>query len=212
MPENDHAAPILLVQWLGSNEYKETNAALSKFKDQVSIAHADVSSKADVLAAIGDWLTDNDNAQFLFIGTHGNDNGIGSDAADMVGWSELWEMLKKAGDAIAVWLGACHSAHAAEAWSPVCDGAPVEYVVGFPVAINASEIEKVLNELLRMTDTQSIVYVDEEIPQLRSAIAKTNVAMHYKARTTGGQIEYVDYDEFPARVGKSLKEYLETSC
>jgi hypothetical protein len=208
MPQiND--APILLLQWLDTPEYKETKTALAAFGQEVKIMHADVRTKADAIAAIERWLNGNPNAQFLFIGTHGDEDGIGPTVQNGVNWPELWTVLKKAARSIALWLGACHSACAAKAWSPIKGAAPVDYVVGFPVAIDAGEIEAVLHQLLKMTGMNPITFVDQEIPKLRKVVAKTTVLMHYKAPTKAGTLEYVDVDEFPKIVGMTLKQYLE---
>jgi hypothetical protein len=209
MPKKRSDAPILLLQWLGTAEYKETKSALKAFSKEVKIRHADAGTKEEAIAAIQGWLEGNSNAQFLFIGTHGDRDGIGRNADNRIDWPELWAVLKKAVRPIALWLGACHSGFAASAWSPVVGYAPVEYIVGFPVAINAGEVEKVLHELLKMTRIDPVTFVDEEIPTLRKAISRTNVVMHFKAPTKAGPIEYVDHDDFPTRVGMTLKEYLE---
>jgi len=202
-------APILLLQWVDAKEYKETHAALKAFSKEVKIMHADVQTKAEAIAAVEKWLCNNANAQFLFIGTHGDDDGLGPTVENGVTWEELRSVLKKAAGSIALWLGACHSACAAKAWSPIEGYARVDYIVGFPVAIKASEIKKVLLQLLKMTGMDGITWVDQELPKLRKAVPHTNVRMHYKALTTAGPIEYVDFDEFPKRVGMTLKEYLE---
>lgn len=202
-------APILLLQWLDTPEYKETNSALRAFGSEVKILHADVRTKLEAIAAIESWLQGNPNAQFLFIGTHGDEDGIGPTVQNGVDWSELWSVLKKAVRPVALWLGACHSACAARAWSPVQGHAPVDYIVGFPIAIKADEIEKVLHELLKMTGIDPVTFVDEEIPKLRRAVPKTTVVMHFRAPTKAGPVEYVDSDDFPNRVGMKLKEYLE---
>lgn len=209
MPTKKNDAPILLLQWLNTPEYKETKAALAAFGKQVKIIHADVGTQADAIAAIEGWLNGNPNAQFLFIGTHGDENGIGPSVQNGVEWPQLWSVLKKAVRPIALWLGACHSACAAKAWSPVKGAAPVDYIVGFSVAIKAGEIEKVLLQLLKMTGLNPPTFVDQEIPKLRKAVPKTRVRMHYKAPTKAGPIEYVDSDKFPEIVGMTLKEYLE---
>ncbi|MBZ5700449.1 MAG: hypothetical protein LAN84_01230 [Acidobacteriia bacterium] len=209
MPNKTTNAPILLLQWLDTAEYKETKSALRAFGRKVKILHADVRTKLEAIAAIERWLQGNPNAQFLFIGTHGDEDGLGPTVQNGIHWSELWSVLKKAVRPVALWLGACNSACAAKAWSPVQGHAPVDYIVGFPVAIKADEIEKVLHELLKMTGIDPVTFVDEEIPKLRRALPKTTVVMHYKAPTKAGPVEYVDNDDFPDRVGMKLREYLQ---
>ena len=179
------------------------------FRKEVKIRHDDVRSKPEAIAAIKGWLQGNPNAQFLFIGTHGDDQGLGLTEQNRVDWPELWSVLKNAVRPVALWLGACHSASAAKAWSPVKGHAPVDYVVGFPDVIDDDEIEKVLHELLKMTGMDPVTFVDEEIPKLRRALPKTTVVMHYIAPTKAGPVEYVDTNDFPNRVGMTLTEYLE---
>jgi hypothetical protein len=209
MADHQNDAPILLLQWLDTAEYKETHAAMKAFSHEVKIRHADVAGKAAAISAIEQWLEHNPNAQFLFIGTHGNDAGIGPAVGEGIDWAELWGVLRKAVRPVALWLGACHSACAAKAWSPVKGHSPVDYAVGFPKAITAGEIEKVLLQLLTMTRINPITFVDQEIPKLRKALPNSQVQMHYRALTKAGKVEYVNVDEFPQRVGMSLKEYLE---
>lgn len=207
-PNKTTDAPILLLQWLGTEEYKETESALRAFAGEVKIQHADVGTKTEAIAAIDSWLHGNPNAQFLFIGTHGDEDGLGPTVQNGVDWSELWSVLKNAVRPVALWLGACHSACAAKAWSPVQGYAPVNYIVGFPVRIKPAEIEKVLHKLLKMTGIDPITFVDEEIPKLRRQIPETTVVMHFIAPTKVGPVEYVDNDDFPNLVGMTLREYL----
>jgi hypothetical protein len=122
----------------------------------VSSVYAAVSALS--IAAIERWLESSSNAQFLFIGTHGDKDGLGRNAENRIDWPELWTVLKKAIRPIALWLGACHSGCAATAWSPVIGYTPVEYIIGFPVVINAEEIEKVLHELLKMTRIDPVTF------------------------------------------------------
>lgn len=200
--------PILLLQWLGTSEYKETESAYQNFADKYRIKHANVQSKDDAIYAIEKWLKKNGNAQFLYIGTHGNETGIGVNELNMVSWLELWNVLKKADNPISLWLGACHSSCAAKAWSPVKEPALVDYIVGFPIPIQTREIKNVLRELLNMASINPITFVDEEIPILREAVPSTSVEMYYKAQTKSGLIQYVNVDEFPQIVGLTLKKYL----
>ena len=65
--------PISLIQWLGPNEYRETQAALSAFaEDEVRIFHADVLTKVEAKHALQTWFSENhDNTQYCFLGAHG---------------------------------------------------------------------------------------------------------------------------------------------
>jgi hypothetical protein len=209
-PNKTTNAPILLLQWLDTEEYKETESALRAFSGEVRIQHADVGTRTEAIGAIKSWLHGNPNAQFLFIGTHGDDEGLGPTVENGLDWSELWSVLKNAVRPVALWLGACHSASAARAWSPVRGYAPVTYIVGFPVKIEAAEIEKVLHQLIRMTGIDPITFVDQEIPKLRKQFPETTAVMHFLAPTKAGRVEYVDYDGFPNHVGMTMREYLES--
>lgn len=202
-------APILLLQWLEPGEHKETKAAMAKFGGNVKIMYADVQTKADAIAAIEKWLTGNPNAQFLFIGTHGDDDGLGPTTADGLDWPELKALLLRAVRPVALWLGACHSSFAAKAWSPIIARLPVEYIVGFPDSILPKDVEKVLLMLLDMTSIDPITFVDQEIPKLRKAIPKTTVEMHYPAYSKKKMYEYVNFDNFVAEVGMTLEKFLQ---
>jgi hypothetical protein len=207
MMAND--APIMLLQWLQAGEHKETKAAIAKFSGDVNIMYADVQTKAQAIDAIAKWLAGNRTAQFLFIGTHGDEDGLGPTAVDGLDWSELKTLLLQAVRPMALWLGACHSSFAAKAWSPITGRLPVEYIVGFPNAIEPDDVEKVLLELIKMTGVNPITFVDQEIPRLRQIIPKTTVEMRYPAYTKGKVYEYVNFDNFVAEVGVTPKQFLE---
>jgi len=199
----------MLLQWVGPNEHKETETALAKFGGDVKIMYADVQTKAQAVAAIEKWLNGNRNAQFLFIGTHGDDAGLGPTAADGLDWPELKALLLRAVRPVALWLGACHSSFAAQAWSPIIGRLPVEYIVGFPGAILPDDVENVLLKLVEMTGLDPITFVDQEIPKLRKSISNTTVEMHYPAYTKAKITEYVNFDSFVTVVGLTLKEILQ---
>jgi hypothetical protein len=209
-----NTSPILVVQWLNPTDQKEAEDAWEKFHDEVEIRFANVSARKDAIAAVKRWLHRNPNAQFLYFSTHGDEDGLGPTSRNGIDWPELWEVLSKAvnrkNPPIALWLGACCSAYAAHAWSPVKGYAPVKYIVGFPIPVEPEEVGKVLKRLIKMTRLDPVTYVDEEIRKLRRSIPNTSVLMHHKAKTKAGPTRYVNFDTFRAQVGMTLKKYLES--
>jgi hypothetical protein len=209
-----NTAPILFIQWLRPGDEMEAEDVWAKFHDEVEIRFANVTSREEAIASIKRWLHRNPNAQFLYFSTHGDADGLGTSTADGIDWPELWDLLAKAlkrkTRPISLWLGACCSAYAAHAWSPVKGRAPVEYIVGFPIPVGPDELGKVLKRLMKMTRLDPVTYVDEEIPKLRRSIKSTSVLMHYKAKTKDGTTKYVNRDTFRKQVGLTLRRYLES--
>jgi hypothetical protein len=207
-------APILIVQWLNEYDEKEGEEVWQRFHDEVELRFAEVVGRDEAIEAIGRWLHGNSNAQFLYLSTHGDESGLGPSNSNGLQWPELWDVLTKAvkrkNPRVALWLGACCSAYAAHAWSPVSSEAPVDYIVGFPIPIGAEEIGRVVKRLIKMTRLDPVTYVDEEIRKLRRSIPDTSVLMHYKAKTKAGPIRYVDLDHFKEEVGMTLKQYLQS--
>lgn len=207
-----NVSPILFIQWLNPDDQKEAEDTWAKFHKKVEIRFADVATRDEALAAIKRWLHHNPNAQFLYFSTHGDARGLGPSISNGIDWPELWDVLTEAMKRkypISLWLGACKSSYSADAWSPAQGRAPVEYIVGFPVEIDADDIYKVLNRLIKMTKLDAVTYVDEEMRKLRRSIRPTSVLMHYKAKTKAGEMRYVNFDTFRKEVGMTLKQYLE---
>lgn len=188
--------------------------ALERFADQIDISHFDVHSKNEARRAISSWLNNNPNSQFLFIGAHGITDhdrsiGLGSSAEDFVTWQELWEWLGVALYAPVLWLGACKSSDAAIAWSPFPSSPRrVEWIAGFRTAIYPIEIKKILLRLMRTTSINPIIFVDDQLEYLRREIPATTVQLFSPAYTLNKQCEYVDVDEFDAKVGMSFRDFL----
>jgi hypothetical protein len=209
-------SPILFIQWLNLDDPKEAYDVWEKFQKKVEIRFVDVHTRDEAVAAIRHWLHRNPNAQFLYFSTHGDTRGLGPAKSNGIDWPELWDVLTEAvkrRHPVSLWLGACESSYSADAWSPVPDRAPVEYVVGFPTEVptevDPDEIGKVLNRLIKMTRLDPVTYVDEEIRKLRLSVRATSVLMHYKAKTKAGEMRYVNFATFREEVGMTLKRYLE---
>lgn len=209
-----NTAPILIVQWLNEDDEKEGEEVWQRFHGEVELRFADVVGRDEAIESIRRWLHGNSNAQFLYFSTHGDESGLGPSNSNGFEWPELWDVLTKAvkrkNPRLALWLGACCSAYAARAWSPVSSDAPVNYIVGFPNPVGADEIGKVVKRLIKMTRLDPVTYVDEEIRKLRRSIPNTAVLMHYKAETKAGPTRYVDFDRFKEEVGMTLKQYLQS--
>jgi hypothetical protein len=213
--------PILLVQWLKPIEYRETRAALAEFAKSVNIDHADVQTKVAAKEALDNWLTENaGNTQYPFIGGHGVADasgkaiGIGASAApaESARWTELWEWMARGTVLGGLWLGGCKTGDAAAALTPLMAKTHrmvIPYIVGFAGSIYPKEIEQVLRQLLKNTDTHKIVPLDEELQLIRTAVKGTKVVMYYPANTKERSREYVNVDDFEQRVGITFRKHLE---
>jgi len=207
--------PVCLLQWLGPDEYHETRTALDLFADQIDISHYNVSSKNEAREALAKWFLNNSNSQYLFIGSHGikdsgnNCIGIGSSFNDFVPWSELWDWLTKALYPPVLWLGACRSSYAAQAWSPFPSRPiPVSWIVGFGTDIYPPEIKDILLELMKTTSINRIIYVDQQLDLLRRLIPNTSSELFFPAHTLQGLDEFVNVERFPDKVGIPFSEFL----
>ena len=135
--ENNGAPPrpVLLIGW-GREGVKDIAAARNEFPCDEGMDCVDAwgADSTDVLDLIEDWLKDNPNAQFLYIGSHGNREGLTPVGKPKLGdpkirWAKLAAALSKAKKPITLWLGACSSALAAGAWEE--DPPPVNLIAGF---------------------------------------------------------------------------------
>ncbi len=209
------SAPVLLIQWLETGEYRETRAVVHTFAGKhPEIDLHDVATKAQLVNTL-ELLRRDDDCQFLFIGAHGVKDhagkciGIGKSGTDYIPWVELWHAIRPAKKPPVLWLGACSSSRCADAWSPLpSTNVAVEWLVGFDKDVYPKEIEEVLKGLIRMTALDNITYADEEIPRLRKLIPGTCVQMHYP-RYFNKQHRFLETSQFPAVFGKTFKEALE---
>lgn len=212
--------PVCLLQWLPQNEYRETVDALSEFADQIDISHFDVRTKDEAHKAVSRWFHNNPNSQFLFIGAHGiaDENnhsiGLGISREDFVSWHELWEWLGTALYPPVLWLGACKSSDAANAWSPFPSFPKrTSWIYGFRTEIYPKEIKNILLRLMLTTSINPIIYLDNQLECLRNEFPETAIELFYPAYTQKGQYEYVNVDKFEEEVGATFKNFLrQHSC
>ncbi len=205
--------PILMIQWLKNTEYKEVfSKKTTKAGGSVDVAIVDAKNKAEVKNAIERWLVGNSNAQYLYIGTHGNEKGL-SDNGEFASYEEVWQWFSRRRRPFVVWLGACRSVNAATVWSRCIEESPahihVSCVVGFDDDTTPSRVEDVLILLLERCQTTSPVSDDLEI--LRQNYPHHRVKMHYLASPlppAKGWIRYVDTENFAELIGESFEQYI----
>jgi hypothetical protein len=213
--------PISLIQWLEADEDREAQAALKSYAEEVNIYHADVLTKAQAAHALGKWFRGNaGNCQYCFIGAHGIEAttgtaiGIGASAKadEFVRWKELWEWFAQGELIGGLWLGACKSSDAAVALSPFltsCVHIAIPYICGFSESICSDEIERILLKLIEFTGIDNLLFLDEELEQLRVALQGTKIEMFYPACTLSGTREYVNVDDMLKKVGLTFRQLLE---
>ena len=201
--------PIVFIQWLKPSEYSEARAVIREYATRDDeIAFHDVATKAEAVAVLRQHSGDGD-CQFLFIGTHGGVNGIGTSSSDLLTWRELWNEICKWRERPVLWLGACRSSLCAAAWTPLpTDKQAVQWIVGFATPIYPKEIKNILGRLVGMTTVSPIVFVDEEIPRLRKEFPSTQAEMFYPAhfdRKNG----FLKTDDFMSKLGVTFKVFLQ---
>jgi hypothetical protein len=209
MTTDRRKTPILLLQWLNRREKKEARTAFRKFRKEVQIRYAEAVTKAEALRAIRSWLSRNPNAQFLYIGSHGARHGLGANGREYISWPALGRFLRRHGQPVVLWLGACDSAFAAEQWK-VRRLRSARYVVGFQKTVYTYQLEPALKLLLRMTRIDNVIGADEELPRLRKLLPRTRITMHYPVCLKGKRMyRYVNVDRLPDEFGFTLTEYLD---
>jgi len=213
--------PISLIQWLGPNEDRETQAALSAFaEDEVKIFHADVLTKVEAKHALQTWFSENGaNTQYCFIGAHGivapDGRAIGVGVSDkpneFAEWQELWDWFDLGNLRGGLWLGACNSSDAAAALSPFLNSLhlAIPHIYGFSGSIYPNEIEEILKKLIAFTDIENPPSLPEEPAELRKAVPGTKIELYYPAPTLAGTTEYVNVDEMPEKTGMDFRQLLE---
>jgi len=208
-------APIVMIQWLKPNEFRETQDIIKEFAGKTpTLDLIDVESAAEFRSAL-QRLKNDDTCQFLFIGSHGIKDinkkciGIGKSITDYLTWPDLWTALSVAKKPPVLWLGACSSSQCAEAWSPFpSDKLVVEWIVGFRKDIYPPEIKDILSKLINLTSVSAITFVEEEIPLLQECVPDTSVAMHYPAYFNNAN-RFLDIEQFTTTFGKTFKEFIE---
>lgn len=209
MSLKDPKPPILLLQWLDPDEIKEAAGPFRSFRKEVLIQYVESTTRAEALAAIRQWLRDNSNAQFLYIGSHGNDRALGANPREYITWSELGNLLRKTQKPVVLWLGACDSRFAAAQWKRRKQKSAL-WVVGFQGKVLPTQLKRALSRLLRMTRIDNIIGADQELPLLRKILPRTLVTMQYPICEKGYRTyRYVDVDRFPGELGFTLTQYLD---
>lgn len=170
-----------MIQWLPASEYQETQAILSSYAQTVNMFHRSVESAADAQCAVSEWLKDNLNAQYCFIGTHGNTALIGSSgqAGAFATWDEVWSWFEPHRLLGGLWLGACQSSSAAEPFSRLLatQGNVIPFFYGFAEEIYPPEIEAILRSLIDFSDGVHLTDLASELNVLRTAVPATKVEL-----------------------------------
>ena len=209
-------SPISLIQWLPASEYQETQAILSSYAQTVNMFHRSVELAADAQSAVSEWLNGNMNAQYCFIGTHGNADLIGSSkqAGAFATWDEVWSWFEPHRLMGGLWLGACQSSSAAEPFSRLLStsGNVIPYFYGFAEKIYPPEIEAILGSLIKFSDGDHLTDLASELNVLRSAVPATKVELYYPAATRNGAARYVNVDRFQEEVGITFSEFLDQNA
>jgi len=200
-------APILLINWL-AEETGEIDTAVQSFGQEVLMKSAKPDSKKDVIRVIDEWFSGNTNAQFLYIGCHGDSLGLFKDdrqpCCDRLEWEELGQLLRQHAHTVSLWLGACDSSAVAGAWSRPGEQTLVRYIVGFLGKIKAKEVRAVLQQLIKMTGHEPITYLDEELEAVRGLLPESKMVTYFRVGT-----RYLLTDYFEQELGESFRKYLE---
>lgn len=209
-------SPISLIQWLPASEYQETQAILSSYAETVNMFHRSVESASDAQSAVSEWLNGNSNAQYCFIGTHGNTALIGSSsqAGASATWDEVWSWFEPHRLLGGLWLGACQSSSAAEPFSRLLSarGNVIPYFYGFAEEIYPPEIEAILGTLIKFSDVDHHTDLASELDVLRRAVPATKVELYYPAGTRKGAERYVNVDRFEEEVGITFSKFLDRNA
>jgi hypothetical protein len=211
--ERMSGSPVSLIQWLPASEYQETQTILSSYAQTVNIFYRSVESATDAQGAVSAWLNGNTNAQYCFIGTHGNTDVIGasSEAGAFASWNEVWAWFSQHRLLGGLWLGACKSSSAAEAFSHLLstEGDVIPYFYGFSEEVYPPEIEAILGCLIEFSDLNHLSDLASELDRLRNAVTGTMVELYYPAATRNGAQRYVSVDRFEEEVGVTFSRFLD---
>lgn len=208
-------SPISLIQWLLASEYQETQAVLKSFAESVSIFHRSARLASDIHGALNDWLNANMNAQYCFLGAHGSPEAIGASTnpGEFVTWEEVWRWFLPHQLLGGLWLGACNSSMAADAFSRFLsrDGPVIPHFYGFKDEIFDEEIEAILRCLIDFSDVDHESDLSSELELLRHAVPGTAVQLYYPAATLDGNMRYVNVDHMEEELGQTFVELLDSN-
>jgi hypothetical protein len=215
-------SPISFIQWLRPTEYHETQTILKSYAQSVNMFHRSVQTKSEAKQAVIEWIKDNDNAQYCFLGSHGllDDQGalaaIG--AANGPGYyascAEIWEWFSHGCLLGGLWLGACKSSLAAVAFSKLLntDGNVIPHLFGFSDEIYSHDIEATLRLLIDFSDIDHQSDLADQLTFLRRAIPATKIELYYPAYTLDRSTRYVNVDVFEEEVGVTFSDFLDRNA
>ncbi len=184
--------PVLLLTWLEPSESNEAKAAYDQYREFFDIEFV-FSGKGDpgkqmFEDGILSWGEGNDNAQFLYIGTHGSPKDIGPQSDPGATWEELWRWLlagqktmKPRSTSLTVIFGACFSSSAADSWTPMLEGSltlpPVYEIVSFDGSPDESEVEILLNSLMKECKDLNTRSTETWLSEVQLSI-ETKIVLH----------------------------------
>lgn len=215
------AAPVLLIGW-GREGAKDVYFAREYFGFDLGLDCVDAQEvrEEEVLKAISDWLQDNDNAQVLYIGAHGYQDGLhptreGDSFRARISWRALAEALSSAKQPITLCLGACSSVFAAEYWNR--NSLPlVSMILGFSGQPTTEETKNLLKEVVqnysfsRGEDDQGggdLTYLEEDIASVLQGSPSVSIHLRTEAH---GFVECRKFEDNESRtVGKQLDRHSE---
>jgi hypothetical protein len=75
--------------------------------------------------------------------------------SEVMTWTELATAINSPERPIVLWLGACESSYAAEAWSKPGMNVPVQLIVGFSGEPDDNAVSELLLQLVHMSNMQT---------------------------------------------------------
>lgn len=226
----DLRKPILIIRWggkSGKSGMREAEDVRDEFPCDTGLQFAEFRDKKEVKEAIHAWLTNPDHpddqvAQNLYIGSHGNKLGLfpttRSKRSEVLTWAELASVINPPKRPIVLWLGACESSYAAEAWSQPGMNVPVQLIVGFSGEPDDNAVTALLLQLVHMSNIKTrgrkprrkpLTYLPADVRRLkRMKFKKSVVTVHYKFEDRP-QPEYVEVSKFRSRVRMGFGKYLD---
>ena len=200
--------PFLFVHWLEDpDDEREAASIADVLKGNANVQYEDVSSRVEFERVLLEWSTDNGAAQYVFLGCHGDKEGIGDFTNTGMNWPELGDLFAGLPTLISLWLFACESAHAAAGWSGRVTE-PVRWLVGFKKKHDPSEFAPILEKLVELNGPDKFHFIDREIALVKQASGSVPVELYYPVVNEDGVVDYVEVEEFSNRTGMSFRDYL----
>lgn len=208
--------PILVLGW-GADGCLDVDCVVQEFPydpglECVKIPNLDSRSALDEISSL---VKENKSLQILYLGAHGKWNGLAPDdqSPDKIGYRELADRLASAlrgrRKKLAIWIGACESAVAAELWQMV-EGLPVKLLVSFSNRPTSDDVRRLLRVLISMSDIvrrdkkgtpKRILTIDREVAILKRCFS--SISVHY------GTPSLRKVDQLPQRGPESLASALD---